>query len=227
MMLIGLLSILISIMNVNTLVPIGANMDGLHDWSRSFPYVNLIRQARIWGSPSVPWDGNATFNPRTGYPNSDFGVVIASEGIDLGGKYLFYARGNAKISIDLDSSAYITNQTYDVATNILTAFLNLPQGAKYITLTFRNTTGPGLEDIALLQPGYNLTSKSDFTNLMLKHLSRFSIIRFMDWTGTNGNPESNWNDTTSIDWARYSSPKRNPWLTIPSLINQINQSIDI
>ena len=34
-------------------------------WSRSHPYVNLIRQARVWGSPSTPWDGAATYDPKT------------------------------------------------------------------------------------------------------------------------------------------------------------------
>ena len=40
-------------------------MDGLADWSRSHSYVNLIRQARVWGSPSTPWDGAATYDPKT------------------------------------------------------------------------------------------------------------------------------------------------------------------
>jgi hypothetical protein len=39
-------------------------------------------------------------------------------------------------------------------------------------ISFTNTTGPGLQDISLLQLGYNLTSKSDITDLMLVHLSR-------------------------------------------------------
>ncbi len=41
---------LISIANVNALVPVGANMPGLADYDRSQPYVDLIRQAGIWGS---------------------------------------------------------------------------------------------------------------------------------------------------------------------------------
>jgi hypothetical protein len=222
-----IISILILIENVNTLVSIGANMDGLHDWSRSFPYVNLVRQTRGWGSPSAPWDGNATSDPITGFPTSDFGMVIASDSVDMAGAYLLYAKGNAEVSIDLQSGAYISNKTYDASTNIMTAFINIPQGAKYMTLSFRNTTGPGLQDIAVLQPGYNLTSKSNITNLMLAHLSRFSIIRCMDWTGTNGNTEANWNDTTPVNWPRYTSPKHNPWQTIPFIANQINKPIDI
>ncbi len=220
------ISILISIANVNTLVPIGANMDGLADWSRSRPYVNLVRQSRVWGSPSGPWDGNATFDPITGWPTSDFGMVTATDNIDLGGEYLLYAKGNAEVSLTA-SSGYITNKTYDSTTNTMTAIVHVPQGESQTFLSFRNTTGPGLQDIAFLQPGYDISSKSNITNLMLAHLSRFSIVRFMDWTDTNGNSEVNWNDTTPVNWPQYTYPKQNPWQVIAYLANQINKPIDI
>lgn len=173
---------MISISNVSTLVPMGANFVGLRDWDRSLPYVNLVRQARIWGSASAPWDGNATFDPTTGWPTSDFGMVIATDNTDMGGTYLFHAKGNAQISAEGGTPAYITNQAYDAETNTLIAFVNVQQGTTQMFLGFRNTTGSGLQDIALLQPGYNITSKSDITNVMLAHLSRFSVLRFMDWT---------------------------------------------
>ncbi len=34
---------------------------------------------------------------------------------------------------------------------------------------------------------------------MLTHLFRFSIIRFMQWMGTNNNSDIDWNDTTASD----------------------------
>jgi hypothetical protein len=217
-----IISLLISIANVNTLVPIGAGLDGLRDWSRSRPYVNLVRQARPWGSPSAPYDNNATYDPVTGWPTSDFGITIATDNLDLGGKYLLSAKGNASVSVPGDHSAYITDQTYDPSTNTLTAYVNIEQGQDQLFLSFRNTTGPGLQDIAFLQPGYNITAKSNITKLLLVHLSRFSILRFMDWTGTNNNPEMNWNDTTPVDWPQYAM-KNNPWQTIPFIINQIDK----
>jgi hypothetical protein len=219
-----IISILISIPNVHTAIPVGANVGGISDYDGKLPYVNLIKQSRTWGSPDKPWDGNATFDPVTGWPTCDFGTVLADASFDLGGVYSFYAKGNAEISVDLDSAAYISNKTYDASTNTLTALINVEQGAPQILISFRNTSGPGLQDIVILQPGYNLTAKSDFTNLLLVHLSRFSILRFMDWTGTNGNPEVNWNDTTPVDWPQY---RRNPWSTIPALANAIGKPIDI
>jgi hypothetical protein len=220
-----IISILISIVNVRTLVPIGANLDGLVDWSRSLPYIDLIRQARSWGSPDIPYDNNATFDPTTGWPTSDFGMVIATNNLDFGGKYLLEAKGNAVVSISVNCSGYITNQTYDASTNTMTAIINIPEGEDQSFLSFRNTTGPGLQDILLLQPGYDITDKSNITKVMLAHLSRFSLIRFMDWTGTNDNFDTNWNDTKSVNWPQYRP--HNPWPTIPFIANQINKPIDI
>lgn len=41
----------------------------------------------------------------------------------------------------------------------------------------------------------------------------------MDWTNTN--------ETTPVSRPRYTPPKRNPWSTIPYLMNEFNKSIDI
>ncbi|CAF4717727.1 unnamed protein product, partial [Rotaria sp. Silwood2] len=223
-----IISILISISNIRADVAIGAGLDGLRDWSRSLPYVNLIRQSRIWGSPSRPWDGNATFDPITGWPTSDFGTVLSTNAVDMGGTYLLNAQGNAQVIVAGGSSAgRIANKTYNSSTNTLSALVIIPQGASQIMLSFTNTSGPGLQNISVLQPGYDLASKSNITNLMLAHLSRFSIIRFMDWTSTNNNPDVNWNDTTSVYWPQYTTPKHNPWETIPLIVNQLNSNVDI
>jgi hypothetical protein len=223
-----IISIFISIPNINANVAVGANLDGLDDWSRSLPYVDLVRQSRVWGSPSHPWDANATFDPITGWPTCDFGTVLSTNAVDMGGTYLLNALGNAQVAVAGGASAgHITNQTYDFSTNTLLALIVIPLGASQIMLSFTNTSGPGLQNISVLQCGYDLSSQSSITNLMLTHLSRFSIIRFMDWTSTNNNPDVNWNDSTPDYWPQYTTPKHNPWNTIPLIVNQLNSHADI
>jgi hypothetical protein len=223
-----IISIFLSIENVNTYVAISANLDGLDDWSRSLPYVDLVRQSRVWGSPKSPWDGNATFDPITGWPTSDFGMVLVTNAVDVGGTYLLTAQGNSQVAVAGGSSAgHIGNKTYNSSTNTLSAFVVIPEGASQIMLSFTNTSGPGLQNISVLQNGYDLSSQSNITNLMLAHLSRFSIIRFMDWTSTNNNPDVNWNDTTPLYWPKYTTPQQNPWETIPFIVNQLNSNVDI
>ncbi|CAF1117575.1 unnamed protein product [Rotaria sp. Silwood1] len=223
-----IISILVSIPNISAYVAIGGNLDGVHDWSRSQQYVNLVRQARRWGSPSSPWDGTATFDPITGWPTKDFGIVLSTAAVDMGGTYLLTAQGNAQVTVYGGSTAgRIANKTYNALTNTLSALVIIPQGAVQIMLSFTNTSGPGLQNISVLQPGYDLASKSNITNLTLAHLSRFSILRFMDWTSTNSNLDVNWNDTTSLYWPQYTPPKTNPWETIPLIANQLQSNTDI
>ena len=219
--------IFLSIANIHTLVPIGANMDFLIYFSRSQPYVNLVRQANAWGNATSPYDVIPTVDPKTGWPTSDFSVILSVTAVDLGGAYLIYAKGHANISVFGNYRAYITNQTYDPSTNIMTAVANIPENSTDFILSFQNTSGPGLQDLSVLQPGYDLTSKSNITNLMLTHLSRFNIIRFMQWTNTNHNPEINWNHSTPLSWPSYVIPEHNPWETIPYIANHINKSIDV
>jgi len=140
------ISTMILIEHGNALIPIGANMDGLADWSRSRPYINLVRQSRKRGSANAPWNGNAPFDPINGWPKSDFGMVTGTGNLDLGGEYLLYAKGNADVSLNA-SPGYITDKTYDAATNTMTAIVHVPEGADQTFLSFRNTTGPGLQDI--------------------------------------------------------------------------------
>ncbi|CAF1259509.1 unnamed protein product [Rotaria sordida] len=189
---------------------------------------NISAYIAIGGSPSSPWDRDATFDPTTGWPTRDFGMVLSTAAIGMGGTYLLNAQGNAQVTVYGGSSAgRIANKMYNASTNTLSASLIIPQGATQIMLSFINTSGPGLQNISVLQPGYDLTSKSNITNLMLTHLSRFSIIRFMDWTSRNTNLEVNWNETTPLNWLQYTPSKRNPCKIIPFIANQLNSNVDI
>ena len=225
-MVLSILSLLlmISIINISVSLPLGGNTFTLADWTRSLPYVNLVKQGRNWGTADNPFNGNATVDPATGWPTCDFGMVLASLNLDLGGTYLFHGIGNATI----ENWQGKVHQTYDPATNTLTANLSMTESSVGIVIVLRNTTGPGLRNISLLQPGYDLSRANDFTDLFLAHMSRFSVIRFMDWTGTNSNLEAHWNETTSVYWPQYTAHgKHNPWLTIPTMVNQFNTSTDV
>ena len=208
-------------------VPVGANMDYLFYETRSFPYVNLVRQSNAWANASNVSQPIPNVNPKTGYPTSDFSVVLSTQGVDTGGEYLVYAKGNADIQVLSSYFGYVTDKVYNSTTNSFTAKVHIPQNATSVILAFHNTTGPGLEDLVVLQPGYDLSARNNITNLMLTHLSRFSIIRFMEWTNTNHLTDVNWNDTTPVSWPQYIVPKHNPWESIPLIANSINKPIDV
>ena len=51
------------------------------------------------GYPNTPWDGNATFDPLTGWPISDFGMILITNPVDVSGTYLLNALGNAHVTV--------------------------------------------------------------------------------------------------------------------------------
>ena len=108
-------------------------------------------------------------------------MVLSTNIVDMGGTYFLNGQGSAQVTVAGGSSAgRIVNKTYDSSTNTLSVWIINPQGASQIMLSFINTTGPGLQNISVLQTDYDLSSKSNITNLMLAHLSCFKVIRFMD-----------------------------------------------
>ena len=57
---------------------VGANVDGVADYSYTLPFVDLTRQSRAWGSEGAPWDGNCTTG-SDGWPTQmSFGNVWLS-----------------------------------------------------------------------------------------------------------------------------------------------------
>lgn len=224
---INLILTLISIINVNTLVPMGANTNIVTYWERSLSYVNLVKQTTVWGNVSNPWKPIAIHDPQAGWPTSDFGAIISYNAVDLGGAYFLSAKGNADISVFSNPNAYIKNKVYDQITNTMTAIVDIPENSTHLILCFANTTGPGLTDLILLQPGYNLTSISNISNLLLAHLSRFDMLRFNPWTLSNNGFEYDWDQRTPMNWPQYTLPHHNPWETIPYLASQLNKTIDI
>jgi hypothetical protein len=145
-----IISIILSVGNVGGIIPIGINMDGLVDWSLSLSYVDLVRQASQWGNPTAPWIANATFDPRTGWPTSDFGMILVSNAYDLGGRYLLSAKGNADVKLSIRFEGHIENKTYDPITNTLSAIVFILQNTGFrnfankifANMTFANGESP-------------------------------------------------------------------------------------
>ena len=112
-------------------------------------------------------------------------MILSAGAIDLGEAYLIYAKGNANISIWDNRQAYITSQTYDPTTNTLTAVANLPENSTSFILVFENTTGPGLQDLAVLQPGYDLSAKSNGRGRIRSHIGPLLFFQLVPMNYTS------------------------------------------
>ena len=223
------LLIIISIMHFpcwgGTATHLGANLQPIRDWSFTPVYVDLMHQARKFGSPAGPWDETAPLG-SDGWPVGDFGVVLltgASKYSGNAGVYKVSFRGQARVKA-VASSAQVLHQTFDAARNVSSADVLLPANEEQLMLAFTNT-GTGIKDVKVIRPGYDAVNPPLFTRAFLDHIARFKTLRFMDWLRTNNSPVTSWTSRATPEATHHASSAGVPWEHIVALANQAQKDI--
>jgi hypothetical protein len=189
----------------------GINIDPTVDFSGNRLYANVISVSRDFmnGTASAPVDGD-------GWPMSDFSFYVWA-GIDkMHGTYTLSFKGKASVGSNIGNIPV----TYDSATNTSTGTLKYTAtDSNYLTLTFTGTqrtsasaSGSGVTLIKLMRPltpgaSQSYSSSALFTDPIKALISKFSVIRFMDFLNINGNVQTNWSDRALPSWASF---QRNP-----------------
>ena len=220
---------------------LGVNLEGLSDFSRMQPYVDMMRSARVWGTASEPWTHTVPLDAQ-GWPSTDAGVVVTMITQDVGdenngnkflaaGTYRLSFTGKATVSGVASWGVSIQNYVYDSATNRSTADVVVIDGATQMMLSFRDTIG-GVKNVSLRRPGY--ADSETFTNEFKQAAAPFGTFRFMDFLMTNGNPTKTWAERTTPTSGTQTGPKgaayeyaiqmanelgKDIWITIPSGAN--------
>ena len=204
---------------------LGANLPGITDWSFTPVFVDLMHQARKFGTAAAPWDEAAPLG-RDGWPVGDFGVVLmtgASKYAGNAGTYKVSFSGRAKVSA-VASSARLLAQTFDASQNLSKLELVLSATEDQLMLSFTDT-GTGIKNLKVLRPGHEAVPTPLFTKAFLAHIARFKTLRFMDWLRTNNNPVSNWASRATPANTHHASATGVPWEHIIALANQANKDI--
>lgn len=212
--------------------PLGVNLEGVKDYARLQPFVDMMKTARVWGSPTEPW--NATVpTDALGWPTADAGVVVAVISQDAGdtlsnhkylepGTYQLRFTGKATVVPVSSASVTIANSVYDQATNRSTADVVVGASATQLMLSFRNTVG-GVRDVSLRRPGYSDTQT--FTDQFIDAVAPFGVLRVMDFLSTNGNPVRTWAERTKPTSATQSGPKGAAYEHAIQLANELGKDI--
>lgn len=227
---------------------IGINGPGPLDWQRGRVYADVIRTARAFWKRGQVGAARAGVDAN-GWPAEDFTLEVAA-GIDqMHGRYTLSFTGQAA------QIAWFENVAYDAATNTTTATLDhVSRGDTYLTLemggTRRSPTSPlgsGVTNIKLMRPlAPGATTSYPPTTLfhapLQDLLRKFQVVRWMDFTSTNGNQQVAWSDRPLPTWAtvsrldpaygwqgvgapwehvvRYSNEiKRDMWISVPAKAN--------
>eukprot|EP01113_Clastostelium_recurvatum_P048342 TRINITY_DN8780_c2_g1_i3.p1 TRINITY_DN8780_c2_g1~~TRINITY_DN8780_c2_g1_i3.p1 ORF type:complete len:527 (+),score=103.58 TRINITY_DN8780_c2_g1_i3:147-1727(+) len=203
--------------------PLGANLDGVVDWSRSFQFVDVIKSSRYpFGSPQAPWDGSSKMDAN-GWPLGDFGVVISTAEIHVGDNYKVSYLGHPCTIEGAASTATVANMQYNAATGMTTCDLNVPDTQTQLMLKFTNTSG-GVKQLSIRRSGYG--PNDVFTKPFITQLQRFAgPLRFMDWARTNGSPVGNWSSRALPTNAQYTGDNGVPWEVCIAVCNTLNKDM--
>jgi hypothetical protein len=212
--------------------PLGVNLEGLADWARMSPFVDLMKTSRAWGTADAPWAETSAVDAQ-GWPTGDAGVVVKVVTADEGeagtpnsmiapGTYRLKFTGRGTASAVASPGVSVANAAYDAATNTSTADVVVGSGAYQLILAFRGTSG-GVKNVSLRQPSYG--ESETFTNEFKQAVAPFTTLRFMDFLATNGTPVRTWAERTTPAAATQASSKGGSYEYAIQMANELGKDI--
>ncbi len=171
---------------------LGVNVGPVNDWDPTQPFADVMRQARRFGSVAAPFDEKAAVDAQ-GWPTGDAGVVVLVGVPGMAGTYQLSFKGSASVGLNgsTDSATRVGAISFDAASGRSSAEVVVGPAEKNLFLTFSGQPG-GVKDVRLLRPGH--TPSDLFHRPFLASLQPFHVLRFMDFTQTNNNPQASWAD---------------------------------
>jgi hypothetical protein len=165
--------------------------------SRGDPYqpiwVNIIKQST--GFFQAANSGTPVSVDANGWPTADFQlpsitVVAEDEGV---WSFSMNVSQNPNVRV---FSASLSNGNYNATTQTYTANITISAPGR-VAIVVTNT-GSGAQNIQLIRPGYSTTNPPVFATSYINFFQSLhpTVLRFMNWTQTNGNPVQNWADRT-------------------------------
>ncbi|HEX3149181.1 MAG TPA: PA14 domain-containing protein [Gemmataceae bacterium] len=191
----------------------GVNLSGVEDWSYDRLFADAMKSARRpsnlgshLGTPPVD---------SKGWPATDASIVLWQGIANMNGTYRLSFTGQADVSTYW-GAATVANKQFDANTNTTTATITyFPTDTTGLLLNLANTRrtaagalNTGVTNIKLMRPispGSTMTYDPSvtFTQPIKDLVSKFSVVRMMDDTGSNGYQgiNGNWNLRRPTDYA--------------------------
>ncbi len=245
--LLGILNFLVVLhvqsQNEDCNAPVGMNLGELHD-----VLVDVFKTARPFWEGNIntfEWDtGNPIPKDSNGYPtaiNSSSGAVArtlvleGTRGAYSEGTYTLLYDGRGKMFIDEGYDPI--NVVYDTAfsthngiNNRITFQVN-PSDLGCIIEIEETMPSNHIRNIRLIRPndpGTDYLNSYDtdyFRSTLYDRLEGFSVLRFMDWQGTNFSPIQTWNDRTLLSHQKWNGNfGEGTGMPIEALVQLVNRT---
>jgi hypothetical protein len=219
--------------------PIGINIAAVSDYSTELVFTNAFRQARTWISYNAdntgPWDTDIDVALRPdGYPLEipyDNGVNPPQavktvltwdlfEGTPTG---VFRLKSSGIGQIRLSHGHFGTfNSPIDT---LITVNNNTVSGGVIFEILSSQASDP-IHDVQFILPDYTDTyANQKYTSVFLDFISDFQVIRFMDFTRTNGSSVVSWADRTPANYYTQSKQSGAAWEYVVEIANLTQKDI--
>lgn len=209
----------------------GINLSGPADYSSEWPFVDIMKYAREWGTQNIQWYGGGQNIWNTelthevdfdeqGYPlempfesNSPLAdtsqcvfTVWANTSALPGGTYVLLYEGEGRLRLWGDATVI-----QEVPGRLEVAVT--PGDADIMALyILESQLDNPIRNIRFLLPGTEFTYLTQpFTQSWLDQLQPFSKLRFMDWGHTNNSPLQHWDQRAQVDNYTYTTPAGIPY----------------
>ena len=205
---------------------VGIGMGGLSYYDRSFAMADLGRQSQVRG---LDWSNDLP-SDADGYPRQDFQLIYSST-IIAAGTYKLAFDGRA--TVGTGGAGSVQNSHFDPSSNRSTADIVLTNDATgNVWLVFRDTfrnsdsaKGDGISNIRMMRPGYAVGGTTVFTNEFIGAMQRVKLIRGMDFTSANTNPQRSWSERTKPGFFGYTGDNGQSWELLVAMANAANRNI--
>ena len=196
---------------------IGINIGGTADWMPERLYADVIRMSREFTEANTNGDGPRVPVDEGGWPMTDFSFIVWA-GIDqMNGAYALSFTGQASVAGPVVGEIALS---YDPTTNTSSGTLtytNRSSAPFFLNFTGTKRTPSsaarsGVTTIRLMRPRSPGSAETHpppelFNRATKAELSKFKVVRFMDFLATQWNAQTNWRDRPLPSWASY---QRNP-----------------
>jgi hypothetical protein len=198
---------------------VGNNLDGVVDWSTSWPFVDVFNRTRTWMTRNLDgsgaWDsgfGSLVPLDTNGWPTSvPFAVngtnqlvhTIITE-LNEPGTYNFIYQGTGSLvfgwypgsTVNLTATGGVQSYSFTAVSNT-EAWVEIHASA----------TNDHLRNFHIVLTNFLATYQTQpFHPLFLQRLQPFRCLRFMDWGANNGSPLSSWTNRTTPSYYTQANP---------------------
>ncbi|MCC2673516.1 MAG: Cellulose-binding domain protein [Ramlibacter sp.] len=211
---------------------VGVNIEGIADWTRLSPFVDLMKSSRAWGLPDKPWEQGVRTD-ALGWPLQDAGVVVKvlhedagdpkgkDKGIDAG-VYRLSFQGRATVRPVASDGVSVRKLSHNAATRQTTAEVVVTGRATQLMLAFEGTDG-GVRNVQLVPSG---TPAGQVMNPLFREaVAPFGTLRLMDFLSTNGNPVRTWSERTTPASATQSGERGAAYEYAVQIANELGKDI--